>query len=189
MTDHTRSEETKHHHHRGKSSERLLDKSSILSNLGIVPGQVVLDAGCGNGYMAKAFGRLTGHAGKVYALDPDPIVINTLKAETPGTNIEAFVGDITAETELPAGSIDLIYLSTVIHGFSASQMAGFAAEARRLLKLGGKLAVVEFHKKDTPFGPPLDIRVSPEELRGKVDLHPAGLIEAGEYFYLQVFQK
>lgn len=188
MTDHVGSEETKHHH-RGKSSERLLDKSSILSNLGIVSGQVVLDAGCGNGYMAKAFSRLAGHAGKVYALDPDPIVINTLKAETAGTNIETFVGDITMPTALPAGSVDLIYVATVIHGFSASQMSGFTAEAMRLLKPGGKLAVVEFQKKDTPFGPPLDIRVSPEELRGKVDLHPAGLIEVGEYFYLQVFQK
>ncbi|MBN1864169.1 MAG: hypothetical protein JW808_04650, partial [Victivallales bacterium] len=43
------------HHHRGKSSESLLDKAAILGALRIEPGQTVLDAGCGNGYMSKEF--------------------------------------------------------------------------------------------------------------------------------------
>ena len=188
MIDSERCNETKHHH-RGKSSESRLDKNSILSNLGIVSGQVILDAGCGNGYMSKEFGKLTGPTGKVYALDPDPVAIDTLKTETVGTNIEPFVGDITVETQLSPCSIDLIYLSTVIHGFSESEMAGFAAEIQRLLKPGGKLAVVEIQKEETPFGPPLDIRVSPEELRETVGLEPVALVEAGQYFYMQVFQK
>jgi tRNA A58 N-methylase Trm61 len=56
------------HHHRGKSSESLLDKEIILAALRIAPGQTVLDAGCGNGYMSKAFSRLVGEAGSVYGV-------------------------------------------------------------------------------------------------------------------------
>ncbi len=181
-------ENTKHHH-RGKSSESLIDKNRIVADLGILPGQVVLDAGCGNGYMAKEFARLTGVTGKVYALDPDSISIESLKAEIVGTNIEAFVADITLETKLEASSIDLIYLSTVIHGFSELQMTGFLGEVKRLLKPGAKLAIVEIEKKETPFGPPLDMRLSPEELRSAIDLIPLGLTEAGHFFYMQMFQK
>jgi len=177
------------HRHRGKSSESLLDEPQILTALSVLPGQVILDAGCGNGYMAKAFAKHTGRKGKVYALDPDHTAIDILKTETAGTNLDAFVGDITRKTKLAAASIDLIYLSTVIHGFSELQVKGFGAEAKRLLKSGGKLAIVEIKKENTPFGPPLDIRFSPEELRQKIDLHPLWSTDIGDYCYMQLFER
>ena len=176
------------HHHRGKSSESHLDKPQILAGLAIIPGQVILDAGCGNGYMAKEFAELTGKGGMVYALDPDCGSIEILKSETAAMNIEAFVGDITKETELAASSIDLLYLSTVIHGFSETEMAGFLKEAKRLLKPGGKLAIVEIKKEDTPFGPPLEIRYSPAELRQAINLTPTTLTDVGRFFYMQIFK-
>ena len=175
------------HHRRGKSSECFLDKAQILASLSIMPGQTILDAGCGNGYMAKEFAKLTGMTGKVYALDPDAISIDILKSETAGTIIEPFVGDITEETRLVTASIDLIYLSTVIHGFSETQMKGFLNEVRRLLKPDGRLAIVEIKKEVTPFGPPLDIRLSPEELKQRISLTPASSINVGQYFYMQIF--
>ena len=177
------------HHHRGKSSENFIDKDTILLELHILPGQTILDAGCGNGYMAKEFAKLTGETGKVYAMDLDRESIDNLKAETAGLNIEAFIGDITHETRLEECSIDLIYLSTVIHEFSESGVAGFVRETKRLLKNCGKLAIVEIEKKVTSFGPPLDIRLSPEELRNTIDMKPVQLTEAGQFLYMQVFQK
>jgi len=176
-------------HHRGKSSERFLDKDAILGNLNIIPGQNVLDAGCGNGYMAKEFAKILGKYGKVYAMDPDTISINVLMSETEGTIIEPFVGDITKETKMSALSIDLIFLSTVIHGFSETQMEGFLNEVKRILKPSGQLAIVEIKKEATPFGPPLNMRFSPEELKLKISLTPAKLIDVGQYFYMQIFNK
>jgi ubiquinone/menaquinone biosynthesis C-methylase UbiE len=154
-----------------------------------MPGEIVLDAGCGNGYMAKEFARLTGNTGKVYALDSDAKSIEILKAETEGTIIEPFVGDITQETKLASSSIDLMYVSTVIHGLSKPQMEGFLREAKRLLKPSGRLAIVEIKKQDTPFGPPLDVRFSPEELKQAISLTPTRLIDVGQFFYMQIFEK
>ena len=176
------------HRHRGKSSESFLDKDIILRELNILPGQTILDAGCGNGYMSKEFSRVLNNTGKVYALDPDREAIETLKEETKGTNIETIEADITKTTPIEESSIDLIYLSTVLHGFQEDQIANFQKEIKRLLKPNARLAIVEIQKQDTPFGPPLDIRFSPEELIQTVNLNPKALVEVGQYFYMQIFE-
>ena len=179
----------KGHHHRGKSSESLLDKEVILKELDIFPGQTILDAGCGNGYMSKEFSRLLKGSGKVYALDPDDNAIEVLAGETKGTNIRPISGDITKTTAIENSSIDLIYLSTVLHGFTKNQINGFKEEIKRLLKPNGILAIVEIKKEPTPFGPPLDIRFSPQELKEIITLVPKKTVEVGQFFYMQIFEK
>ncbi|HHP7236499.1 MAG TPA: methyltransferase domain-containing protein [Desulfobacterales bacterium] len=172
----------------GKFSEGLLNDEKILANLDICAGLTILDAGCGNGYMAKKLSELVGKTGKIYALDPNKQSIANLKIEVEMTNIEAFVGDITKPTRLKAASIDLIYLSTVFHIFSESQIEGFVTEIKRILKPNARLAIVNIKKEDTPFGPPVEMRSSPEELRRKVPLIPKILVEVSEHFYMQVFE-
>ena len=171
-----------------KFSEGLLNDEKILANLDICGGQTILDAGCGNGYMAIKFSELVGKTGKIYALDPDKQSIANLKKEVELTNIEAFVGDITKPTRLKTASIDLVYLSTVFHIFSESQTEEFVTEIKRILKPNARLAIVNIKKEDTVFGPPVEMRSSPEELRQKVSLLPKMLIEINEYFYMQLFE-
>jgi ubiquinone/menaquinone biosynthesis C-methylase UbiE len=178
----------KGHHHAGKSSERFLDKELILKELAISPGLVILDAGCGNGYMSKEFSRLLKHTGKIYALDPDQKAIEVLKEETKDTNIMPLLGDITTTTSIAAASLDLIYLATVFHGFDKSQIDGFNNEIKRLLKPNGFLAIIEIKKEPTPFGPPLDMRFSPQELEQLIPLVPRKTVDLGQYFYMQLFE-
>jgi ubiquinone/menaquinone biosynthesis C-methylase UbiE len=180
--------EGKTYRHKAKFTEDLLDNELILKALNIQAGQTILDAGCGNGYMAKLFAKKVAQSGKVYALDTDTYFINILRDETQGTNIETIEDDITKITLLKASSLDLIYISTVIHVFSKTQMQGFLREAKRLLKPDAMLAIVEIEKKATPFGPPLEFRYSPEELEKIVPLIPVDTVQAGEHFYMQIFR-
>ncbi|HEU19160.1 MAG TPA: class I SAM-dependent methyltransferase [Deltaproteobacteria bacterium] len=172
----------------GKFSEGLLNDETILATLNICAGQTILDAGCGNGYMAKKFSELVGNTGKIYALDPDRGSIANLKKEVDKTNIEAFVGDITKPTGLKAASIDLVYLSTVFHIFSDDLIDGFVTEIKRIFKPKARLAIVNIKKEDTPFGPPVEMRSSPDELRQKIPFTPKILIDVGDHFYMQVFE-
>lgn len=178
---------TEIHKHSGRSSESILDKSIILKSLDITPGQTILDAGCGNGYMAKEFSRLVGSAGRVYAIDTYEVAIDPLKREATQSNITAILGDVTQRTAIEDSSIDLVYLSTVFHGFTAGQKTGFLEEIQRILKPGGVLAVVEIDKSDTPMGPPMELRYSPEELTASVGLEPLHFTKIGDYFYMQTF--
>jgi ubiquinone/menaquinone biosynthesis C-methylase UbiE len=188
MREHKKSANQKHRH-RGKSSERYLNTDIILKELNISSGQTILDAGCGNGYMSKQFSKLLNNTGKVYALDPDKAALKILKQETKGTNIQTIEGDITQRTQIKGSSVNLIYLSTVFHGFSEGEIHGFQKEVNRLLKANAILAIVEIKKEKTPFGPPLHIRFSPDELKETITLIPKSLVDVGEYFYIQTFRK
>lgn len=172
-----------------KFSEGLLDDKKILKNLNICTGQKILDAGCGNGYMTKKFSKLVGETGKVYALDRDKVFIDILRKQTDKTNIVAVAGDITSNTGFGDSSMDLVYLSTVFHIFNTTQLAGFIKEVKRVLKSKGQLAIVNIKKQDTAFGPPVEMRSSPEDLKQKLPFAPKELLEVGEYFYMQVFEK
>jgi ubiquinone/menaquinone biosynthesis C-methylase UbiE len=85
-------------------------------------------------------------------------------------------------------SVDLMYLSAVVHGFSPQKMQDLSKEAQRILKPNAVLAIVEIDKKETPFGPPLDIRFSPEELQDIIPLVSLNTIQVGEHFYMQTFK-
>lgn len=180
--------EEKRCQHRRKFTEGLLDSELILKSLNIKAGQIILDAGCGNGYMSKLFSKEVEPSGRVYAMDSDEYFLKILKYETQGTNIITIKGDITIQTELNESSLDLFYISTVIHGFSKKQMQGFLREAERILRPGANLAIVEIEKKETQFGPPMELRYSPEELREAVPMAPGNTVQAGEHFYMQIFK-
>lgn len=170
-------------------SEGLLDNEAILEALNILPEQTILDAGCGNGYMSRELSSLVGDNGKIYAIDIDTVAIDIVKETIDATNVEAMVADITKRTPLDDASIDLIYLSTVFHAIPKDKIDDFLKEVNRLLKPGAKLAVVEINKEETPFGPPLEKRYSPEDLKSAIPLAPRELIDAGQHFYMQVFEK
>ena len=65
-------------------------------------------------------------------------------------------------------------------------------EVKRVLKQSGTLALVEFKKMDGPPGPPIGIRLSPEELDAM--LGPYGFAnvettEVGPYHYLSMYKR
>jgi tRNA A58 N-methylase Trm61 len=51
--------------------ERFLfeDPDAILSEVGVKPGEVVADIGCGAGFFTLPLAKYVGKSGKVYALD------------------------------------------------------------------------------------------------------------------------
>lgn len=174
--------------HRRKFSDGLLDNALILDSLDIRPGQVIVDAGCGNGYMARLFADRVGPTGRVIALDIAEEFLGPLRAEARPVHLEVVKSDITWPTGLEESSVDVVYISTVVHVFSKERFRGFVTEAGRILKPGGLLGVLEMEKKPTSFGPPLSQRYSPPELRRAIPLTPVKTVSAAEYFYLQIFR-
>ena len=69
-------------------------------------------------------------------------------------NISPIVADVSKTLPLPGEGMDLVLMATVLHDLKeAGVQDGALAEARRLLKRHGTLAVVEFEKVPGPPGP------------------------------------
>jgi ubiquinone/menaquinone biosynthesis C-methylase UbiE len=51
----------------------------VLKRMGLEPGQIVLDYGCGSGSWSLAAARLVEPSGKVYAADVDPFALQRIK--------------------------------------------------------------------------------------------------------------
>jgi ubiE/COQ5 methyltransferase family. len=81
----------------------------------------------------------------------------------------------------------------VLHGLVANgEWERALKEVVRVIKPHGKLAIVEFKKIETPMGPPLSIRLSPEEvemLAKGYGFSKVAVKEAGPYHYSIILGK
>jgi ubiquinone/menaquinone biosynthesis C-methylase UbiE len=178
---------------RGPSSFGVLDPELVFAALQLQPGMTLLDLGCGAGDYALRAATLVGETGAVFALDRMTEAIESLRQRTREagiTNLKTMVADIAAPLPVADGTVDVCLIATVLHMMRTSQnYQSIFDEVRRVLKLQGRLAIIECHKKETGFGPPLEFRVAPEEL--EATLIPLGfektsLVDLG-YTYLAQF--
>jgi ubiquinone/menaquinone biosynthesis C-methylase UbiE len=178
-------------HGAGRSSFDLIDEKVLFNVLPLKPDITVADIGCGKGDYTIRVAKIIGPKGKVYGIDAWQDSLNELsqRAKNYGlTNIETLSGDANIKIPLNDKCTDTVLMTTVFHDLLRNSSGDVAlGEIVRILKPGGKLAILEFKKIPDSPGPPLDIRLSPEEVEKK--LLPFGLIkealfDIGPYLYL-----
>ncbi len=184
------------HLHFGKSSRDILNPEKVLREIGLKKGNTFLDAGCGEGHFSIAASEIVGDEGRIYAVDIYGESIVTLKKEISKkniSNIEALTADITSNIPVESGSIDVCLMANMLHGFVANkEVEDSLREITRVLKAGGTLAVIDFKKISNTPGPPLSIRMTPEEVEAVItryDCKKEQVIEVGPYHYAVVFSK
>ena len=154
--------------HRGPSSFYKHDSNLVFEKLALHRGDTLLDLGCGAGDYSIHAAKTVGESGSVYALDLHQEILDNVceKARAQGiSNIHPVVSDIRRRIDIPDGGIDTCLIATVLHTIDFStEKADLFSEVRRVLKPEGKLAVIECKKENSFHGPPLLIRISPEEL-------------------------
>jgi SAM-dependent methyltransferase len=119
-----------------------------LDALKIAKGSSVADIGAGSGYITERLAARVGPAGRVFANDVQPQMLDLLArrlARRKITNVTLVQGDID-DPKLADASVDLEIMVDVYHEFSRPQ--AMLRHLRSALKPGGRMVLVEYRKED-----------------------------------------
>ncbi|AAL80841.1 class I SAM-dependent methyltransferase [Pyrococcus furiosus DSM 3638] len=128
---------------------------------------ILVDFGAGTGYFTLPLAKLFR---EVYAIDINAERLEYLRKrlkEEGITNVKLILGD-----KLPDVKADLILLSNVIHELPEPEKF-----LREVAERADYVLVLDWRKTSTPWGPPLEERISEEEARKMME----------EYFIVEVF--
>ncbi|MFN7992992.1 MAG: class I SAM-dependent methyltransferase [Bryobacteraceae bacterium] len=129
----------------------------LMMALNLKGSDVVADIGAGSGYFSRRFAH---HAGKVYAVDIDPKLVEASVKDAP-KNVEGVLA-ASDDPKLPPGAVDLIFFCDVLHHIE--NRAAYYSKIARALKPGGRVVVVDFYKKPLPVGPPEEMKISEKQM-------------------------
>ena len=116
--------------------------AGFLVRAGLRPGEVLVDLGCGRGeLLAEAVARGAARAvGVEYAASAVALARQTLAARDVTDRATVVAADVRA-VPLPDASADLVTLLDVVEHLAPQEVAAALAEARRLLRPGGRVLV------------------------------------------------
>jgi SAM-dependent methyltransferase len=173
------------HEHFGRFSEERISmaKKAIGDFKEYIAGKVVVDMGSGDGSITKL---LSNYALYVYAVDHDEDLLNILKK-----NCEGIKNIIPTLTESSHISLEDYFAEVVFSANSFHDLPhGYEKEFKRILKHGGHAIVFDWKKIDTPFGPPMNIRLDQVEVKKRFESLGFSLALERDYdtHYLLIFK-
>ena len=159
----------------------------ILPSIGLKHGSTFIDVGCGEGFFTIPAARIVGKSGVVYGLDIDEEAIHTLREKAKReelNNLVLVVGD--AERTVVCESCgDIVFFANVLHDFNDPLKV--LRNSKRMLKQSGLLVDLDWKKKATEFGPPVNIRFNEEQAKEfivKAGFRIEAIKTAGPYHYI-----
>ncbi len=143
---------------------QLFDSNKVLTQMGIDSNvSNIADFGCGYGtFSIPAAQRISG---KVYALDIEPEMVETVEdkaKELHLNNVIAVLRDFIADgSGLASSSVDFVFLFNILH---AEDPFIILKEAYRILEPGGKVGIVHWrYNEKFRDDPCMKMVPSPEE--------------------------
>jgi arsenite methyltransferase len=159
----------------------------VLSALKLRPGEVIADIGAGSGYFTFRLAHHVGAKGKVYAVDVSPDMIrhvNRRARDLKAANVVSLLAD-PGDPLLPERSVDRFFVCDVWH--HVENPTKYLAAMKKALKPGGEIVMIDFHKKELPFGPPLQMKIAREDLIGQMEANGFRLAKEHTFLPYQYF--
>jgi ubiquinone/menaquinone biosynthesis C-methylase UbiE len=154
----------------------------VLKALALKPGEVVADIGAGSGYFTLRFARAVGDTGRVYAVDISPDMVRHVNRRVRDAGLRNVVSVLSEPDDplLPEASVDRFVIVNTWHHIE--DQGKYLALMKKMLKPGGQVVHIDFHKKELPIGPPLAMKIAREDLVKQME--SAGFRLAAEHTFL-----
>ena len=150
---------------------------TLIKALKLKAGDKVADIGVGTGYFARRISRVIGKKGTVYGVDIQQQMLDLLEHNLKSAgiyNVKGVLGTIQ-NPNLPANTIDLALMVDVYHEFSHPyEMMQNICNA---LKLGGRIAFVEYRMEDPNVPIKLLHKMSQLQVVKEATPHPLEWVE------------
>ncbi|MDD3845572.1 MAG: methyltransferase domain-containing protein [Syntrophorhabdaceae bacterium] len=178
-------------HGAGRSTFDLIDTDRFFEVLKVRKSMVLLDLGAGSGDYTIPLAEATGPEGRVFAVDAWEEGLARVRQRASGRhlrNISTLVADVNKHIPVDDRTVDICLMATVLHDLLREGTGETVLrETLRVLRPGGRLAVLEFKKIEGSPGPPLQIKLSEKDVENL--LTPFGfrtdsVSDMGEYHYL-----
>lgn len=141
-----------------------LPPSILVGALGLTPGLYVAEIGAGTGFFTLPIAEQVGPKGRVWAIDVQPEMLARLQAKLDGSTLPiTTVAAPATQTSLADDAVDLVFFGSVWH--ELDEPALVLAEARRVLRPGGRIAILDWRSDlASPPGPPAHHRIARDEV-------------------------
>lgn len=130
---------------RARAEDETAAREEYLRLLGVVPGERVLDVGCGSGVVTRAIAQRVAPGGRAVGIDPSPALLTVAReyADAAGLGglIELREGDCR-NLPYPNASFDAVLAATVLAHVPDAGVA--LAEMVRVTRSGGRVGVFDF---------------------------------------------
>jgi ubiquinone/menaquinone biosynthesis C-methylase UbiE len=135
----------------------------VMEALGVREGEIIADIGAGSGYFTLRLARHVGSTGRVYAVDVSPDMIRHLHGRVRDMGV-LNVSPILAPPDDPLlpQAVNRFLIVNVWHHIE--NQTGYLNLMKKQLKPGGQVVMIDFHKRELPVGPPVDMKISRDEL-------------------------
>lgn len=146
---------------------KFINPHAIIDSLKITVGMSIGDFGCGTGYFAFPLAEKVGQAGRVYALDILKDKLEAIESEAKALSLNNIIVkranlELAGGSGLDENSLDWVFLVNML--FQNKNKKIVIEEAKRVLRTGGKILIIEWGAKNSAFGPVSDLRVSKNEI-------------------------
>lgn len=132
------SDELARDYERISATRQFQSGQRLAADLGILPGECVLDLGCGTGLLAEHIADIVGPQGKVVGIDPLPLRIELARSKR-RDNLSFEVGDAYHLDMLADSSLDVVVMNAVFHWFPEKTRP--LLECARVLRPGGRVGI------------------------------------------------
>jgi len=154
------------------SDPGAVDPNLLIAELPLRTDMTVADIGSGPGYFTVPLAKYL-YDGTVYGIDVQQGMLDLIDSQAEAAHVNNIDTVLSKETKIPLddATVDVALMSNVLH--EASSPTRLIRDVARIVKKGGWIAIMEWRKEATRFGPPQKERVDlmeVEKLIGKLDL-------------------
>jgi ubiquinone/menaquinone biosynthesis C-methylase UbiE len=129
-----------------ETREIYRERAALAALVNPRAGSTVADLGAGSGFMTEELALRVGPRGSVVALDINPVLLEQIRQRAAAKGLTNIYTNLAREDKMNMrqNSVDMVFVCDTYHHFEYPESE--LQSIRRVLRAGGELVIVEFHR-------------------------------------------